>query len=92
MGRAKLCVLSCLHDDYWFVEKALNTCKTAGPILAFVNQKAWSGEPGDWKKCAEIAQAVGAEVVLGEWEDESEHRRDPDQAASKPHSPSGQTS
>ncbi|MBC8066378.1 MAG: glycosyltransferase [Chlorobia bacterium] len=75
MGRAKLCVLSCLHDDYWFVEKALNACITAGPILAFVNQNAWNGQAGSWQKCADIAQGVGAEVVLGEWEDESEHRR-----------------
>ena len=75
MGSTSICVLSCLHDDYWFTARALASCETAGTILAFVNQKAWNGEPGDWQKCADAAGSVGAEVILGEWQDETEHRR-----------------
>ncbi len=75
MQRGYLCVLSCLHDDHWFTSKALESCKSAGPILAFINQKAWDGSVGDWQKCAEEAKRARAEVILGEWSDESEHRR-----------------
>lgn len=75
MRRANLCVLSCLHDDHWFVKLALSSCQKAGPILAFVNQKAWNGEKGDWQRCADAAKEAGAEVILGSWEDETDHRR-----------------
>lgn len=75
MGRANICVLTCLHDDYWFVQKALISCKSAGPILAFINKRSWVGDLGDWQKCEEATRAVGAKIILGEWEDEAEHRR-----------------
>jgi len=71
----KLCVLSCLHDDYWFVERSLSACKAAGPILAVVSRKAWNGTPGDWERTAAEAEKAGAEVILGDWTEEADQRR-----------------
>lgn len=65
----------CVHDDHWFLASAIRSFKAAGPVYAFVSRLAWDGSPGNWQPCAEIAEAEGATVILGDWADESTHRR-----------------
>lgn len=65
----------CMHDDHWFVGAAVRSFMPAGPVTAFVSRVAWDGSPGPWERCAEAAEAAGAEVVLGDWPDETSHRR-----------------
>lgn len=40
-----------------------------------MNRIPWHCEPGDWEETARIAEAACAEVILGEWRDELEHRQ-----------------
>jgi len=75
MKKDKPIVLYCLHDDHWFLRESMRSFSGAGPIVAFVSKLAWDGTPGDWEKCAEIAEAEKAEVVIGEWPSESIHRQ-----------------
>ncbi len=72
----KKCVVICLHDDYWFVKSAVEAAKSFGPVLAFISRTSWSGDPGDWQRVQNEAQAAGAEVVLGDWDNETVHRRE----------------
>ena len=69
------CVILCLHDDWWFVRKSIEAASPFGPVLAIISRKAWNGTDGDWEKTAREAELAGAEVVLGDWINESEHRR-----------------
>jgi len=68
---------SCLvvHDDHWFLERVLASYAPAGPATVFVSRRAWNGSDGPWERVRDAAQAAGAEVVLGDWPDESLHRR-----------------
>ncbi|MBI1331446.1 MAG: glycosyltransferase [Armatimonadetes bacterium] len=75
MKKSKRCVVLCAHDDYWFVRRSIEAAKPFGPVLAFVSRKAWSGEPGCFERVVEEAEAAGAEVILGDWDNETEHRR-----------------
>jgi glycosyltransferase involved in cell wall biosynthesis/tetratricopeptide (TPR) repeat protein len=77
MKGAKLQVPACycLHDDHWYLELSIQSFQDAGPIVAFVSKVAWDGSPGDWERCASLAEARGAEVVLGEWPNEELHRQ-----------------
>lgn len=68
-------VLYCCHDDHWFLRPSIRSFKTAGPVICFVSRVAWDGSAGDWEKCAQIAEDEGAEVIFGEWGNETEHRR-----------------
>jgi GT2 family glycosyltransferase/tetratricopeptide (TPR) repeat protein len=63
-----------LHDDDTYLEAAIASVKGSVPVLAFVNKRPWYGGPGDWRRAAETARRSGAEVVVGEWQDEAEHR------------------
>lgn len=65
----------CLHDDFWFAEAAICSFRPAGPVTAFVSRVAWNGSGGPWERCAEAAERAGAEVVVGDWPEESLHRR-----------------
>lgn len=53
----------------------MRAASKAGPILAFVSRNAWNGTTGDWQACAKAAEEAGAEVILGDWVDESAQRR-----------------
>lgn len=64
----------CLHDDRWFVEASVRSFLPAGPVTALVSRTAWDGSPGEWERCAEAAERAGAEVLLGDWTSEAEHR------------------
>ena|GEM_PF-4535035 len=44
-------------------------------MYVFVSCLPWHGEAGDWEQAARIAEEAGAEVVLGDWASEEEHRR-----------------
>lgn len=46
-----------------------------GEVHVFVSRVPWSGEAGDWKTSQRIAEKNGAKVVLGDWRDETSHRR-----------------
>lgn len=77
MARAKFTVpvCYCLHDDHWHLDLSMRSFAAAGPVIAFVSKLAWDGSPGEWRRCAELAEAAGAEVVLGEWPKEELHRQ-----------------
>ena len=63
-----------LHDDDTYLAQAIAPFKGRVPIVAYVNKRAWHGDNGDWERAAQTARDAGAEVVLGEWKDEAEHR------------------
>ncbi len=65
----------CAHDDYYYLTNAIASVREAGPVICYVSRLAWNGTAGDWEKTAQVAQSVGAEVVLGDWPDESVHRQ-----------------
>lgn len=73
--KPNVCVLTCLHDDHWFVERSLSVCKSAGPLLAVISRTAWNGTDGDWQRTATEAEKAGAEIILGDWTEESDQRR-----------------
>jgi GT2 family glycosyltransferase/Tfp pilus assembly protein PilF len=63
-----------VHDDYWFLGAAVRAVVPAGPCHVFVSRLPWGDMPGDWERCARIAAEAGAEVVVGDWASEQEHR------------------
>src|SRR5579862_7885021 len=71
---SKLAVAYILHDDAWYLADSIESFRTAGPVYAFVSRVPWHDQPGDWEHAAEVARQAGAEVVLGEWRSELEHR------------------
>lgn len=71
----KIAVAYCLHDDHAFLAQSIESFKRAGEIFAFVSQVAWHGDAGDWERTAEICGSAGANMFLGEWRSEDEHRR-----------------
>jgi GT2 family glycosyltransferase/tetratricopeptide (TPR) repeat protein len=83
LKKTNRCVLLCLHDDWWFVRKTIDASRHFGPVLAVVSRRAWSGESGNWEKVVEVAQQAGAEVILGDWTNETDHRREAIQIAVK---------
>ncbi len=64
-----------LHDDNIYLSEAIASVIGSVPVLAFVSKIPWHGEPGDWELSASIAREAGAEVMLGEWASEDEHRQ-----------------
>ncbi|MFI5387446.1 MAG: glycosyltransferase [Fimbriimonadales bacterium] len=68
-------VCYCLHDDYCYLDLSMRSFAGASPIVAFVSKLAWDGTAGEWSRCAELAEAAGAEIVLGEWPNEELHRQ-----------------
>jgi YD repeat-containing protein len=65
----------CAHDDFYFLASSIASVVEAGPVICYVSRLAWNGSVGDWEKTAEVAKHAGAEVVLGDWPDESVHRQ-----------------
>ncbi len=53
---------------------SIRSFRRAGEVLAFVSRVAWNGTVGDWERTARIAESEGAEVILGDWSEEREHR------------------
>ena len=68
------CVTYCLHEDSEFLRVSLRTLGTL-PAVVLVSQSSWHGAAGKWECCARIADECGAEVILGEWRSELEHRQ-----------------
>jgi GT2 family glycosyltransferase/tetratricopeptide (TPR) repeat protein len=68
-------VLYCVHDDWWFLRESIRSFRSAGPVVVFVSTLGWDRKSGNWQKCALIAQEEGAEVVIGDWSNEQDHRR-----------------
>ncbi len=75
MAKPSIASCICIHDDHWFVPRAVASFAPAGPVVAFVTTTAWNGSPGNFQRCVEAASEAGAEVILGDWPDESLHRR-----------------
>ncbi len=70
-----------MHDDWWFVAKSIEAAKAFGPVLAFVSRTSWNATPGDWERVVREAEHAGAEVILGDWNNETDHRREAYQEA-----------
>ena len=64
-----------LHDDAYYLAPSIQSFQEAGEVFAFVSRVPWHDQPGDWEAAAQIAQEAGAEVVLGDWRSELEHRQ-----------------
>lgn len=64
-----------LHDDCEFLEASIRSLGGEVPVVVLVSRMAWSGRVGDWQRSEHVARSAGAEVVVGDWADESTHRR-----------------
>lgn len=64
-----------MHDDWWFVGKSIEAAKKFGPVLAFISRTSWNGTTGNWEQVTKEAEQAGAEVILGDWDNETDHRR-----------------
>ena len=69
------CVCYILHDDASYLAASVQSFVSAGKAFAFVSRVPWHDAPGDWQAAAQKAADAGAEVVLGEWRSELEHRQ-----------------
>jgi GT2 family glycosyltransferase/tetratricopeptide (TPR) repeat protein len=63
-----------LHDDNTYLKQSIESL-IGVPVLAFISRVPWNGTPGDWEETVEVAKGAGAEVVIGDWHSEDEHRR-----------------
>jgi hypothetical protein len=63
------------HDDHCYLSESAQAFQGRVPSFVFVNRLLFFGEAGDWQKTAEVAEAAGATVVVGEWHGEIEHRQ-----------------
>jgi len=70
-----IAVAYCVHDDVAFLEVSVDSFRDAGPVFVFVSHRSWSGDVGCWEKAAELARALGATVVEGDWDNETDQRR-----------------
>lgn len=77
----RVCTTFCLHEDAFFLRESLNALKSLYSV-ALVSEHPWSGLAGDWQASVQVAKACGAEVIVGSWTSELEHRRSPPQAGS----------
>ena len=73
--KPRLASCLCVHDDSSFLAEAIAAVKSVGPVFCFVSRRAWNGSDGRWEPVVQIAEAAGAIVILGDWPDESLHRR-----------------
>src|SRR6185295_4412659 len=58
-----------------YLSEAIGSVVGSVPVLAFVSKTPWHGDPGDWELSVSIAREAGAEVVIGAWASEDEHRQ-----------------
>ncbi len=72
---ANLCVALILHDDAYYLAEAIKSFAGAGPVFAFVSRVPWNSSEGEWEAAGLAAREAGAEVVLGDWSSELEHRQ-----------------
>lgn len=71
--QTSLCVCICVHDDASFLPHVLRNVGDI-PVLVAVSRVDWCGHEGDWRATEGIALEAGAEVFLGAWASEEEHR------------------
>lgn len=74
MGAPEIPSTICVHDDHWYLGLTIQSFLPAGPVTVFVSRCAWDGSVGDYETTVKVAEDEGAEVVLGDWSSESEHR------------------
>lgn len=65
-----------VHDGPHYLSKTLAIFQGKVPSFVFINKLPFFGEAGDWQETVEVAESVGATVVVGEWQGEIEHRQD----------------
>ncbi len=70
MVRAALIV----HDDVTYLPATLEALGPEIPATVFVNRQPWHGPSGNWQMAQMLAEQCGAEVILGDWADETAHR------------------
>src|SRR5258708_35829441 len=75
MPQPKTAVAFCVHDDHWFLKPAIESFRTVGDVFAFVSQKPWNGEAGEWERTKSVAEDCGAKAVVGDWPFERLHRQ-----------------
>lgn len=75
MAKGSVPACWCVHDDVAHLALSIGSFAQAGPGTVFVSKLAWNGTEGDWESSVRIVEAAGAEAIVGEWPDESLHRR-----------------
>jgi len=71
----RIAVCYCVHDDSYYLAESIASFRAAGETFVFVSRVPWHGAPGDWQQTEVIAREAGVEIVLGDWADETDHRR-----------------
>src|SRR5205823_1941385 len=71
------CLAVCFitHDDAYYLAESITSFAHGGEVFVLVSRVPWHDQPGDWEKAETVAREAGAEVVLGEWRSELEHRQ-----------------
>ena len=72
---SKLAISYVAHDDAYYLAESIRSFCNAGDVFVFVSRMPWNDKPGDWEAAAEVARQAGAEVVIGDWPQEREHRQ-----------------
>jgi GT2 family glycosyltransferase len=68
------CAAYCVHDDCTFLRASLESVAQIDRLV-FVSRLDWRGNLGQWEQTVEVAKSCGAEVEIGDWPNESSHRR-----------------
>lgn len=65
----------CVHDDSAFLALSLDSFARVENRTVYVSRTPWFGPIGDWEESVRIAESRGVKVEIGDWADESLHRR-----------------
>ncbi len=63
------------HDDAIYLDAAFLALQGQVPSTLFLSKIPWNGPKGDWKGVQKQAKALGIELILGTWANETDHRR-----------------
>jgi len=74
-AKSSLAVAFMVHDDVEFIRASMESFSAAKPVRVYVSKAPWNGLPGNWEAAQGLAEAHGADVIVGEWRSEAEHRR-----------------
>src|SRR6266545_2883526 len=70
----RVCTCCILHDDSYYLRESIGRIGSTAPVHCFVSTVAWHACSGRWKDAVQLLRELGANVVMGEWHSEIEHR------------------
>ena len=71
----KIAISYVVHDDAYYLAESIRSFCRAGDVFVFISRLPWNDQPGDWEAAAEVARNAGAEVIVGDWDFEPDHRQ-----------------